>query len=350
MYNYPICIEKSGKMWYNNINTRRSDTGGDLMNKKQFFTSIITAVMTFTFATAAAITANAGSASGVTGKYAEYDLKGLDPNNAETKPTLAVSRIELPINEAMENPVQHIEITVTGAELKYAATGLHIGYDERLTLQLNRFGKPAKTGDASELLAKDQSVGLENDFFLTTCCSEDLGLDGVLWSFDFTLPVDLNVGDEFPIEILYRLAGDTGDLFASVLDDKASKLMEAWVFTKGIEQGYIKITEAVEEPEIIEEPEAIEEPKTVEEPEEEILIGDINGDTVINANDASLILSSYSKLQVGAELDLTPEQMKAADINGDGKIDAKDASDALAYYSYLSTGGTATFAEFLAAK
>jgi hypothetical protein len=43
---------------------------------------------------------------------------------------------------------------------------------------------------------------------------------------------------------------------------------------------------------------------------------------------------------------LSDEQKKAANINGDALVDAKDASMILGYYSYISTGGTKTIAEY----
>lgn len=304
------------------------------MKKQNLFAMIITAAMTISFATSTALTAFAGSASGVTGKYTEYVLNGLDPNAAETKPTLSLSRIELPINVALENPVQEVELTVTGARLKYAPTGLHIGYDERLTVVNDEFGFSAELGKAGRKLAKSQSPGHDNSIFVTTSCAYDYGLDGVLWTLRFRLPETIEVGDEFPIEILYRSENGTSDVFASALDDKESNLMEAWVFTNGIEQGFIRITEAIE--------------VLPDEPaEKELMLGDVNADNQINSKDSSYILAAYSLIQTGQDIDLSPEQIKAADINGDGKIDAKDASDALRYYSYLSTGGTLDFMDFL---
>ena len=306
------------------------------MKKNQIIATIITAVMTITAATTTAMTAFAGSATGVTGEYQEYNLKGMDPNMAETKPTVSLSRIELPLNVAQENPVQEVEMTITGAKLKYCSTGFHIGYDERLTVVLDEFGSCANMGPAGKKLGKKDALGSNNDLFISTMCSENLGIDGVLWTFQFQLPENLEVGDKFPIEVLYRNVNGTGDIFASLENDDASHLMEAWVFTNGIEQGYIEITE----PEIEEIPE--------EEPEKEIIIGDINGDQIINASDASQILATYSLVQVGGDIPLTEAQIAAADINKDGKVDAKDASDALRYYTYLSIGGTLTIEEFLA--
>ena len=313
------------------------------MKKNQIIATIISAVMGITAVTATAMTAFAGSATGVTGKYQEYDLNGLDLNKAETKPTMSLSRIELPLNKAQENPVQTIELTVADAKLKYASTGIHVSYDNRLEVVLDDFGSCAEIGRAGAKLGKNDTLGNSNDIFVATMCSENLGIDGILWTFKFQLPEDIKVGDEFPIEILYRNSDGIADVFASLENDEASHLMEAWLFTNGIEQGYIRITE----PEI-EIEEEIAEPTTEEEPVNGLALGDINGDCTINASDSSAILATYAQLQVGGELTLSEEQIIAADINGDGKLDAKDASDALRYYSYLSTGGELSIEEFLA--
>ena len=45
---------------------------------------------------------------------------------------------------------------------------------------------------------------------------------------------------------------------------------------------------------------------------------------------------------------MTAEQKTAANVNGDALIDAKDASSVLSYYSYVSTGGDKELSEFLA--
>ena len=65
-------------------------------------------------------------------------------------------------------------------------------------------------------------------------------------------------------------------------------------------------------------------------------LGDVNNDGVIDANDASAVLSAYSLLST-SNYKFSDEQVNTADVNGDGAIDANDASAILAYYSYLST-------------
>lgn len=66
-------------------------------------------------------------------------------------------------------------------------------------------------------------------------------------------------------------------------------------------------------------------------------VGNVNGDDVIDANDASVILSVYAMYSTGGISDLSDEQRNTADVNDDGLVDSGDASAILGYYSYLST-------------
>jgi len=79
----------------------------------------------------------------------------------------------------------------------------------------------------------------------------------------------------------------------------------------------------------------------------EYMLGDYDGNTEIDAADASAILTTFSLLQTGNENKLTDSQKKACDIDGDGIINAADASTVLAYYSYSQTGGESIFEAFL---
>ncbi|MBE6861452.1 MAG: hypothetical protein E7497_00935 [Ruminococcus sp.] len=79
----------------------------------------------------------------------------------------------------------------------------------------------------------------------------------------------------------------------------------------------------------------------------ETILGDIDGDGVINSSDASNVLTAYALIATGGDSPFTDEQMKAADVNNDGAVDSSDASSILAYYAYTATGGTGTLEEFL---
>ena len=172
----------------------------------------------------------------------EYDLKGLDPEQSSVKPTLSLSQIKVPINVVKENPVQKIELSVEGADKKYAPTGLHIKWDERLTLVFQD-DEAAQRGE----VIKDESgwnveiLPYDNDkaMFLTTAGKNNSGTDGVLWEFLLQVPEDAQVGDKYPIEIEYQSRLLADDLFNNEDKDEEGNLMQAWVFTQGIQHGFI---------------------------------------------------------------------------------------------------------------
>lgn len=67
------------------------------------------------------------------------------------------------------------------------------------------------------------------------------------------------------------------------------------------------------------------------------IVGNVNGDDVVDANDASVILSLYAMSSTGKVSDLSAKQLSTADVNEDGIVDSGDASAILGYYAYLST-------------
>jgi hypothetical protein len=67
--------------------------------------------------------------------------------------------------------------------------------------------------------------------------------------------------------------------------------------------------------------------------------GDIDGNNVVDASDASNILAEYAALSTGRPTIFWPNQKDAADVNNDGVIDSSDASMVLAHYASVSTGG-----------
>ncbi len=74
----------------------------------------------------------------------------------------------------------------------------------------------------------------------------------------------------------------------------------------------------------------------------EPIFGDVNGDKIIDASDASCVLEEYSILLTGGASAFNDEEKMTADINSDGVIDSVDASLILEFYSYISVGGAET--------
>lgn len=78
-----------------------------------------------------------------------------------------------------------------------------------------------------------------------------------------------------------------------------------------------------------------------------LALGDVNGDTFINAVDASVILVEAANRAAGGSTKLTAEQMSCADVNGDAAFNASDAAIVLQYAAFTATGGKGTLEEFV---
>lgn len=76
-------------------------------------------------------------------------------------------------------------------------------------------------------------------------------------------------------------------------------------------------------------------------------LGDINGDKLIDSNDATGILAEYSALSIGGKGTFNENQKKSADIDKNNIIDSADSALILSYYSYTSTGGKLDMQSFL---
>ena len=275
----------------------------------------------------------AGPAAGDT-YVLEYDKEdkthvSLNPNKATVKPTLSLTQLQVPVNQIKW--AYDIELTVSGAEKKYAPTGIHVRFDDRLKLQILDEEDYADYGTAASKLSTKQvpdyidENGTPHGLFLSTSCGNgNNGKDGVLWKFSVKLPGDAKVGDKYPIEIVYQVNKENPllhDIFTNFADNTDGKNMEAWIFTSGIEQGYIEITDS------------------------KPITGDLNGDGILDATDASILLKSYAQYSIGAAVP-TEEDLALSDVNKDGMIDAIDASWLLAYYAAVSTGKEMRFDDF----
>ena len=209
--------------------------------KKNAFKSVIAALAVSAVAVSStAMVAFAGKAAGQ-----EYDLAGLDPNNATVKPTITIDTKEVEASAAGSTVT--LNLSVEGAAGKYAPTGLHVQFDSRLKL-VQRDGEYAEKGDAGKKLSYTEEKDGDNGFFVTTSADKDSGNDGVLWTFDLQIPADAKAGDVYPVEVAYKSTENAKDLFTNVDQNEEGQLMQAWVFTNGIVQGAIKVAGTTEPP------------------------------------------------------------------------------------------------------
>ena len=79
--------------------------------------------------------------------------------------------------------------------------------------------------------------------------------------------------------------------------------------------------------------------------ENTVMLGDVDGNGSIDANDASEVLAEYAATQTGAEPTL---DAAAADVNSDSYVDSGDASEILAYYAFTMSGGVGSFPDYIA--
>ena len=91
-----------------------------------------------------------------------------------------------------------------------------------------------------------------------------------------------------------------------------------------------------------------EEPSTTETDPQPTLTGDVNGDDIVNAADATNILIAAAEIGSGNAPSLGEAQMKAADVDGNGEVNAADASIILQYAAAVGAGDTGvTLADFV---
>ena len=155
------------------------------------------------------------------------------------KPKLTVDSLELTPEEVREQKVYTINITVSDSMDKYTAVGIHVYWDSRLTIVPQDDDMIVKCGDAIEKLMINASP-LENGFFAAAAATSEsfTGTDGVMYSFDLRLPDDAAPGDKFDISIIYEEGKYADDLFTDFNNDSEGTLMQAWLFTKGINNYY----------------------------------------------------------------------------------------------------------------
>jgi hypothetical protein len=160
----------------------------------------------------------------------------VDLEDSNIKPTLKIDKLEVPASAA--GTKQRVALKISGADGKYSRTSFHVNYDNRLTVS----DDDLSFGTAVSKLSKFHDVS-SDCIFLCTDGSKDTGKDGDYAYIDFTIPADAAPGDLYPIGIEYYNGSTSNDCFTDMLGTDTGKLMQSYLFTYGIENGYIKIVE-----------------------------------------------------------------------------------------------------------
>ena len=247
-----------------------------------------------------------------------FDKIGLDPEYAKGK-------------------VQRVYFSITGATEPVSYIKFHVFYDTRLTVKENSAGKFITPGKGLNGFTTG-SAKIEDGQLAFYAYAEDTLLNhSCLFTIDFIVPENAEQGEVYPIGLAYTDDGIVADTFINSHKDEAGKLQMTYVFTKGIYNGYIRILG--EKKTTTTTPTTTTTVTTKANPDEttEYKLGDVNNDRLINAVDASEVLTYYAMTSTNKNGDLDANQKLAADVDRNGSINAVDASNILSYYAYTST-------------
>ena len=167
------------------------------------------------------------SATGYTGKG--------NPNAAINKPKLTIDKKIVKKSKVSDQVT--VNLRVSGAQLAYCSTGIHVYWDSRLKLVNDpTYVLPMiDAGSAIQRLAhnipqQDPNASKQgmDGYFMCTAGSGNYGINGIMWSFTFNLPKGAKIGDVYPIDIVYK----PSDCFINFANDDYN--MQAYTFKKGI--------------------------------------------------------------------------------------------------------------------
>lgn len=249
----------------------------------------------------------------------EWNCPKLDPRDYDGGIMLYFDKIGLE-PELSAGEVQRIYCSLTGVTEPVSHIKFHVFYDTRLKVKPNDKGEVMNAGKCLGGFTTGCAMIEEGQLVFYAYSPEDILLQpGSVFTIDFIVPEDAGPGECYPIGISYVDDGIAYDTFLNSVQDDAGKLQMAYLFTRGIYNGYIKMNG-----------EKITTTSTTPAPPEGPLWGDVNGDGGISVADAVLLC------RIAAEdpcdgITLTEENLFAADYDDDGLITMLDAAEMLAY-------------------
>ncbi|MBQ6180313.1 MAG: NPXTG-anchored protein [Ruminococcus sp.] len=166
----------------------------------------------------------------------------IDPSSYSANgPEVKIDKIEVDASVA-PNSIQTVNISYDGPEKVVSTIAFHILWDTRMEVQEYRGNQ---VSDAQDALNGFSTQVTKIEPGLVSVASSAGGNElyaGKIYKMQFKLPADAKGGDIYPIGIRYQYDGKTGDLFYDENQSANGKLHMAYVFTQGIENGYIKVT------------------------------------------------------------------------------------------------------------
>lgn len=140
--------------------------------------------------------------------------------------------------------VQRVYISVANEDVPVNMMKFHIFYDTRLTVKKNSKGEvvaPGK-GISENPFTSGSAMIKEGELAFYAYSNKDISVDKrCIFTIDFIVPENAKSGDLYPIGLAYVDDGVAADCFINLKNDDAGRKQMAYLFQKGIYNGYIKI-------------------------------------------------------------------------------------------------------------
>ena len=320
-------------------------------------------------------------------------------SSSASVPKLSISSLSLNWSELDKNSdgsidddmrQQSMSISISGVNALWSACGLHFSFPSDISVtgsfenKTDYFFGPATPDMLST--ARFYKTQDKNNIFFTAAGVENSGRDGTVFTFNVLLPKDAAPGNSYDFSFFYA----DHDVFANCTSPLVNMIQSAvdnWSNGSiSITGNYVtststtttsttttstttkptttsttttstttkptttsttttstttKPTTSTTTATTTTSTSTTLKPSTTKNPV--ISLGDIDGNNIINAVDASLALTQYAYISTGRTSLLSDDQKIAADVNKDTIINAVDASLILFYYSQMSSHGYASF-------
>ena len=146
--------------------------------------------------------------------------------------------------EYARGKVQRVYISVANEDVPVNMMKFHIFYDTRLTVKKNSKGEAVAPGKgiSENPFTSGSAIVKEGELAFYAYSNQDISVDKrCIFTIDFIVPENAKSGDLYPIGLAYVDDGIAADCFINLKKDDAGRKQMAYLFQKGIYNGYIKI-------------------------------------------------------------------------------------------------------------
>lgn len=146
--------------------------------------------------------------------------------------------------EYARGKVQRVYISVANEDVPVNMMKFHIFYDTRLTVKKNSKGEAVTPGKgiSENPFTSGSAMIKEGELAFYAYSNQDISVDKrCIFTIDFIVPENAKSGDLYPIGLAYVDDGIAADCFINLKKDDAGRKQMAYLFQKGIYNGYLKI-------------------------------------------------------------------------------------------------------------